>query len=141
MATANAKTDFLEQKVIEAVLKNTPITAWSSTWVALLTAVTTPESGTVTEVTLGSYARQEMVSASAWSAGGQVADAYEVSNAADIAFPVATADYDAAVTHFGLYDASTSGNLLYWGALDTPRTVLTNDQFKFLAGNLKISES
>ena len=140
MSTSNAKSNYLEQKIIEAVLKNTTYAGGANTYVALLTAAATPESGTVTEVSGGSYARQAVAAASGWSAGGQVGDFYEVSNAADIAFPVATADWGT-ITHFAIYDALTSGNELYFGQLDASKVVSSGDQFKFLAGNLKISES
>lgn len=143
MATSNAKSDYLEQKIIEAILKNTSFAGGTNTYVALLTAAGTPESGTVTEISTGGgslYARQAMLAASAWSAGGQVSAAYEVNNAADIVFPVAGTDWGT-ITHFAIYDASTAGNMLYYGALDASKTILTGDQFKFVAGNLKISES
>jgi hypothetical protein len=140
MATSNAKSNYLEQKIIEAVLKNTTFAGGANTYVALLTATATPESGTVTEVSGGSYARQAMLAASAWSAGSQVTDFYEVSNAADISFPVASADWGTIVA-FALYDALTTGNMLYWGALDASKSILNGDQFKFVAGALKISES
>ena len=140
MSTSNAKSDYLEQKIIEAVLKNTTFAGGTNTYVGLHTAQATPESSTVTEVSGGSYARQAMLAASAWSAGGQVSAAYEVNNAADVVFPVATADWGT-IVGFGIYDALTSGNLLYYGALDTSKSILTGDQFKFVAANLKISES
>lgn len=142
MATSNAKSDYLEQKIIEAVLKNTTYTAGANTYVGLFTAAATPESGTVTEVSTGGgslYARQAVAAASGWSAGGQVSAGYEVSNAADIVFPVAGTDWGS-ITHAGIFDAVSAGNLLYYVQLDVAKTILTNDQMKFPAGTLKVAE-
>lgn len=111
MGTNNAMSNYLEQKILEAILKNTTYTAGANTYVALYTAA--PGEGSAgTEVSGGSYARQAMAAASAWSAGGQVSAAYEVNNAADIAFPTATADWGE-ILSAGLLDASSGGNLLY----------------------------
>lgn len=140
MSTSNAKSDYLEQKVIEAVLKNTTFAGGANVYLALLTAAATPESGTVTEVSGGSYARQAIAAASGWSAGGQVSAAYEVSNAALITFPVATADWGS-ITNFALYDALTSGNELYYGAWDVAKSILTGDTYTVPIGNLKVNES
>jgi hypothetical protein len=62
-----------------------------------------------------------------------------------VSFPVATANYDTAgstgnvVTHLALMDASTSGNVLFYGALTTNKTVSSGDQFTISSGNLSIS--
>lgn len=140
MSTSNAKSNYLEQKIIEAVLKNTSYTGGANTYIALMTAAATPESGTVTEVAGGSYARQAISATTGWSAGGQVGDAYEVSNAGSVTFSQATADWGL-VTHFAVYDALASGNLLYYGALDTSKQVYNGDTPSFPAGTLKVNES
>lgn len=60
-----------------------------------------------------------------------------IKSAADVAFAVATANWGT-VTHFGLRDAATGGNLYYFGTLETPRSILNNDIFKFLTGQVEI---
>ncbi|WP_315793184.1 phage tail fiber protein [Paenibacillus sp. BIC5C1] len=60
-----------------------------------------------------------------------------IKSAADVAFAVATANWGT-VTHFGLRDAATGGNLYYFGTLESPRSILNNDIFKFLAGQVEI---
>lgn len=139
MSTTNAKSNYLEQKIIEAVLKNTTYAAGANTYLALFTATADGETGSVTEVSGGSYARQAIVSSSGWSAGGQVSGAYEVSNAGTITFPTATADWGA-ISGFALYDASTSGNELYYGVVDVTKTILNGDTYSLAVGALKISE-
>ena len=62
-----------------------------------------------------------------------------------MSFPVAGADYQSAgstgnvVTHIAIMDASTSGNVLFYGALTTEKTVSNGDQFTISSGNLSIS--
>ena len=88
------------------------------------------DAGTGTEVSGGSYARQSI----SWNTPASGA----VTNSADVTFPQATADYGT-VTHIGIYDASSAGNLLYHGALSASKSVTTNDTFIVEAGDLSIS--
>jgi len=83
-----------------------------------------------TEVSGGAYARQ--------AATFNAAVSGSTSNSATVNFPTATASWGT-VTHFGLYDASTGGNLLYWGALTVAKTVDNGDLFSFPAGNLTVT--
>ena len=102
-------------------------------YVALFTAVTGLEANSgwaTTEVIGGSYARQ-LVGLSAASGGAS-------SNAADITFPTATANWGT-VTHVALMDALTVGNVLMWSALDTSKTVNSGDTFKINAGDLDVT--
>jgi hypothetical protein len=121
--------DYLENALLNAVLRNTPYTSPSQVYVALFTSDPT-DAGTGTEVSGGGYARQP-VTFNAPSNG-------QVTNAADILFPVATASWGT-VTHIGIYDAQTGGNLLFHGALTTSKTISANDQLKIAAGDLSIS--
>lgn len=58
-------------------------------------------------------------------------------NSADVDFGAAAAG--ATVTHFGLWDAASSGNYLGGDALQTPRTITTGDPVAFLIGDLGVS--
>ena len=92
------------------------------------------------EINNGSYARQTITFA---NAGASTTGT--ISSNATVSFPVATANYDTAgstgnvVTHLALMDASTSGNVLFYGALTTNKTVSSGDQFTISSGNLSIS--
>jgi hypothetical protein len=55
-----------------------------------------------------------------------------------IAFPVATANYPSAVTHFAMKDA-VGGAIIDWGALTAPITVLAGQQFVFQPNQLVIT--
>ena len=92
------------------------------------------------EINNGSYARQTITFA---NAGASTTGT--ISSNQTVSFPVATANYQTAgttgqvVTHLALMDASTSGNVLFYGALTTSKTVSSGDQFTISSGNLSIS--
>jgi len=88
------------------------------------------DDNTGTEVSGGSYARQSVTFAA--PSGGAT------SNSGDITFPEATADWGT-VSHVGIYDASTDGNLLFHGALTQAKAVYSGDQFIIKTGDLDAS--
>lgn len=124
-----ALSNYLENALLNAVLNNTSYTSPTTTYVGLFTSDPT-DAGSGTEVSGGSYARQA-ASFSAASGGS-------CSNDADITFPQATLNWGT-VSHFGLYDASTSGNLLFHGALTSSKAIEAGDIFKIASGNMGIS--
>lgn len=124
-----AISNYLENALVNATLRNTAYTSPSAVYVGLFTTDPT-DAGTGTEVSGGSYARQ----AATFAAPSDGAS----STSADINFPQATGNWGT-VTHFGIFDASTTGNLLYHGALTTSKTIETGDVFKIASGNLTVT--
>lgn len=105
-----------------------------------LSSTTPNETGTgITEPSGGAYARKS-TSTSDWNAATS-ADPSVVTNATVQAFPAATADWVSAanLTHFVLYDAPTSGNVLGSGALTVAKSVLNGDTLSFAIDDLTIS--
>ena len=121
--------NYLEDALINVTLRNTAFTAVASPYVALFTSDPT-DAGTGTEVSGGSYARTA-VTMGAPSNGVST-------NSADVTFPTATGTWGT-VGWIGIYDASTSGNLLYHTALDVSKTVTSGDIFKISSGNLSVT--
>jgi len=121
--------DFMENKIIDHMLRNQAYTPPTTVYVALYTSDPT-DADTGTEVSGGSYARQ--------AAGLSAASGGASSNAADITFPQATADWGA-ITHIGLRDALTAGNLLMHSPLDASKTVNNGDTFKINTGDLDVT--
>ena len=121
--------NFLENALINATLRNTTYTSVATIYVALYTTDPT-DADTGTEVTGGSYARTSVTFA-APSNGVSL-------SSADVTFPTCTAGWGT-VTHIGLRDASTAGNLLYHTPLDTSKTIDTGDIFKISTGNLSVT--
>lgn len=123
--------DYTENKVLDHVTGKTSFTKPTS-YVALFTAAPS-DSGGGTEVSGGSYARVTTAGAD-WNA----ASSGSASNANDLTFPTATGSWGT-VTHFALFDALTTGNMLAWGSLTTSKTVGSGDTAKFAAGSLTLT--
>lgn len=137
------KSNYLEDAVLNSVLRGVAFPAVTgSVYVSLHTADPT-DAGSGTEVTGGGYARVAVArAAGSWAAPADNAGAQQTSNSAAITFPTPSANWPGPITHFGIWDASTAGNLLYSGTLATPRTVNNGDVApSFAIGVLTISES
>lgn len=125
----SAMSNYLENALVNATLRNTTYTSPATVYVGLFTSDPT-DAGSGTEVSGGSYARQS----ASFAAPSDGASA----TSADVTFPQATAGWGT-VTHFGVFDASSAGNLLYHGALTVSKAIETGDVFKISSGNLTIT--
>ena len=121
--------NFLEDALINATLRNTTYTSVATVYVSLWTSDPT-DAGSGTEVSGGSYARTAVTFA-APSNG-------VTTNDADVTFPTATASWGV-VGWIGINDAASSGNLLYHSPLDTSKTIDSGDIFKISTGNLSVT--
>ena len=120
--------NYLETEVLEWAFTasgGTRPTAW---YLALFTAAPS-DTGGGTEVSGGAYARQSVT----FTVSGNTA-----SNSAAIEYPTATANYGT-VTHIGVFDASSGGNLLAHAALTTSKSIETGDVFRVPSGDLDIT--
>ena len=125
----SAMSDFLENALINATLRATTYTSPTDVYVGLFTTDPTDD-GSGTEVSGGSYART-VATFDAPSNGSSSTDA-------DVQFPQATDNWGN-VTHFGIFDAVTGGNLLYHGILTSAKNIETGDVFKIATGNLTVT--
>jgi hypothetical protein len=123
--------DFLEDALINATLRNTSYTSPATVYVGLYTSDPTDDN-TGTEVSGGSYARTA-VTFGAPSNGAST-------NSAAVEFPQATGSWGT-VGWIGILDASTSGNLLYHTPLDVSKSIDTGDIFKIAIGSLSVTLS
>jgi hypothetical protein len=121
--------NYLENALINATLRNTSYTSPSTVYVGLYTSDPT-DANTGTEVSGGSYARTA-VTFGAPSNGVST-------NSAAVEFPEATGSWGT-IGWIGILDASTSGNLLYHTALDTSKTISSGDIFRITTGNLSVT--
>ena len=139
MATSNAATTYLENKILSFIFKNNAgsfTTPGDSIYVGLATAVSDAEAGSLTEATFGAYARQQVTAAN-WTLASASTNQQTVVSAANIEFPASSGTSNT-VTHAFLVDAASSGNILFVGALDASKTIATGDIFRINAGNLTI---
>lgn len=60
------------------------------------------------------------------------------SNTSAVSFPTATGNWVTAVA-WGIFDAATGGNLLYYGSLAPAQTVMNGNTMTFDAGNISIT--
>ena len=124
-----AMSDYLERKLLDHTLGTAAYTHPSQAYLALHTADPT-DAGSGAEVSGGSYARQTIDFNAAAGTGGAVTN----STAEDFTnMPACT------VTHIGIWDASTSGNLLYHGAVSSSKTVASGDTISLAAGQLTVT--
>ena len=121
--------NFLENALINATLRNTTFTSVATVYVSLWTS-NPGDDASGTEVSGGSYARTA-VTFGAPSNGASL-------NSADVTFPTATGSWGT-VGWIGINDAATSGNLLYHTALDTAKAIDSGDIFKISTGNLSVT--
>lgn len=127
----SAASDYLENKLLDHVLTSTGYTAPTTRYLGLFTASTGLESNSPSaEVSGGSYARKAVTFAAA-SSGSSATNA-------TVTFDAASANWGT-ITHVAVMDASTSGNVLFWGAVTTSKTIETGDTFQVSSGNLTIS--
>jgi hypothetical protein len=144
MATSNAATTYLEHAVLDFIFKNNSesfTTPGNSIYVGLATAASDPEAGTVTEVNTttqdANYTRQQVTAAN-WTLSSVATDAQTVTNAANIEYSASSGIATYTVTHVFIADASTSGNILFVGALDASKAIASGDIFRLNASNLTI---
>jgi len=121
--------NYLENALINATLRNTSYTSPSVVYLGLYTSDPT-DADTGTEVSGGSYARQA-ITFGAPSNG-------VTTNTAAIEFPQATGTWGT-IGWIGIKDALTSGNLLYHSPLDVSKTIASGDIFKIAIGSLSVT--
>lgn len=121
--------NYLENALINATLRNTSYTSPTTVYVALYTSDPT-DADTGTEVSGGSYARVA-VTFGAPSNGVST-------NSANVEFPTCTSSWGT-ITHIGIMDALTTGNLLYHTALTTSKVIDVDDIFRITTGNLSVT--
>jgi hypothetical protein len=128
-----AMSDYLENKLVDCVLRGQAYTPPSNVYVALYTA-SPADAGGGTEVSGGAYARVAVAGALANWAGTQGAgttaassgSSGTTSNNGAVTFPTPTANWGSIVA-WGILDAQTGGNLLFYGALTNAKTVNNGD--------------
>ena len=120
--------NFLETEILDHVFAGAAYTAPSTKYLGLFTSAP-GEAGGGTEVSGGGYVRQTV----AFTTSGNT-----TSNNAAVEFPTATANYGT-VTHVGVFDASSSGNLMAYATLSSSKAIATGDVFRVPSGDLDIT--
>jgi hypothetical protein len=136
----SAASNYLENKVLDHVLRNSAYTQPSGLWVGLFNNTSTLaaanlEAGTLTDETSTSgtaYSRKAITF-------GAASSGTATSNST-VTFDAATASWGT-VTHVAVMDSATAGagNVLFWGALTVSKSVATGDTFQISSGNMTVT--
>lgn len=131
----SALSNYLENALINAVLRNSAYSSPATVYVALATSDPgeAATGGSMNEVAnSGSYARVA-VTFGAPSNGA-------ATNSGAVTFTTATGNWGT-VTHFALVDSGThgAGNVLFYGALAASKTVASGDSISFADGQISAS--
>jgi hypothetical protein len=126
-----ALSDHAEKLLLDWLMTNGSATRPTNWYIALYTAAPS-DSGGGTEVSGSGYARQSATFDAASSPGGTT------SNSNEITFTASGGSFGT-VTHIGIFDASTSGNLLWHGALSASKTIDDGDSLVFAVGNIDLT--
>ena len=136
MSAATNHTESLALTWLMTTSSATRPTAW---YVGLFTAAPTDAgTGSGTEVSTSgtAYARKQ-VTFSVNTTGTSPNITTRAQNTATLLWDPATANWGT-VTHLAVFDASTGGNMLFYGALTANKTIDSGDAFQILANNLSI---
>jgi hypothetical protein len=143
-----AKSDYLENKIIDWLFRGQAFTPPATLHFALLTTNTDDDGSPLVEVSGGSYARVGVAASLANFAGTQSAGSTTAStgntgttsNNGVITFPAPTANWGS-ITGMAIYDASSGGNMLVYQALTVAKTVNNGDAApSFAAGAFTYQE-
>ena len=125
----SAMSDYLENEILDHILGTGSYTMPSNVYIGLSTG-SFGDDNSGTELSGSGYARQAITFAAASSASA-------ASNAT-VTFPTATGSWGA-ISHYGIYDASTSGNLLIHGAFAASKTIGSGDVLRVNSSDLTVT--
>jgi hypothetical protein len=125
----SAMSDYLENEILDHILSVGSYTMPSAVYVGLSTG-SFNDDNSGTELTGNNYSRVAATFSAAASG--------TTSNSAAIEFAAATGSWGS-VSHFGIFDAASAGNLLIHGAFTTAKTIASGDILKIPTGDLDIT--
>ncbi len=120
--------DYLENKILDHILGSSAFSQ-PSKFLALSTA-SLQDDNSGTELSGNGYTRKAITFGTASSGS--------ITNSGAVEFDTATGN-QGTISHFGIYDASSGGNLLFHGAFSASKVISTGDVLKVSASALTIS--
>jgi len=126
-----ALSDHAEALLLDWLMTNGTATRPTAWYVALYTAAPS-DSGGGTEVSGSGYAREAVTFAAATSPGGTT------SNTGAVSFTASGGNWGT-ITHIGIHDALSGGNLLWHGAMTASKIVNDGDTLEFSIGNIDLT--
>jgi hypothetical protein len=126
-----ALSNYAEKLLLDFAMTTGSATRPTAWYVALYTAAP-DDTGGGTEVSTGGYARQSVTFDAASSPGGTT------SNNNTVSFTASGASYGT-VSHIGIFDNVSGGNLLWHGSMTASKTVADGDTLEFSIGNIDLT--
>lgn len=126
-------TTYLKNAIYDHVLRNTSYTSPTTVYLGLFTGDPTDAGLQTAEIDdhanyTSGYSRQAI----AWDAPSDGSG----DNSAEESFGPIVLTGAITVTHIGILDASTAGNMLFHTAIDSSKIVASGDILKYAAGNI-----
>lgn len=131
---------FAANKLLDLLCRGVAWTAPTRVYISLHTA--DPGSTGASEVSTANwpaYVRKDAANGGSVGTGFAAAASKATSNALEILWPAHNGASSVTVTHYALWDASTSGNCLHSGALTASKTIAPTDEIVLHAGELDIT--
>jgi len=125
----SAASNYLENVLLDHVLRNTTYTSPTTVYLALYTVAPT-DAGGGTELSGLGYTRQAITFGAA-AAGS-------ISNSVAVTFGPASASWGT-IIHIGIFDAASAGNILIHSALSASKTIADTDELRFAIGGCVIT--
>lgn len=125
--------NFLEEAMINHFFRNGNVPSPAQLFLTLYISDPT-DSDTGTEVSGASYVRQQV----SFTAPTQQSGKGTSNNTMEIRFPIATTVWGT-ITHFGIRNAQTGGNLLAHAAVPIPKLIEIGDEAKFSVNALTLT--
>lgn len=132
MAFSNA----LKAAILDYLYGRTALQVPDTLYVGLSTTAPNPDGTNFTEPSGNGYERVAVPNTTTWWYDATEANPSVKANALPILFNEATGPWGT-VTHWGIFDAETDGNLLDWAPLTTPVSIDAGQQPQFREGDLQ----
>ncbi len=133
-------TNYLENRILDYVFGQTAITSSGTLYIGLSTTTPGEDGSSFTEPSSG-YARAAIpnvkAATSGWSSAVQLSTSGEIHNQGTITFGTATGPWGT-LTHAGIWDSLTNGNLLTASALGVQKSPTSGDVVSFASGTITI---
>jgi len=126
-----ALSDHAENLLLNWLMTTDSVTRPTAWYVGLYTAAPS-DSGGGTEVSGSGYARQSATWGTASGTGGTT------DNTGNVTFTASGGDWGT-ITHIGIHDAVSGGNLLWHGAMSASKTIADGDTLQFNTGNIDLT--
>ena len=130
-----ALSTYAEMKILDLLFKNTSYTS-PNAYIGAFTSDPT-DSASGTEASGSGYARVQIDNKTSSATSG--ADNSSITNSSAITFPAASGGAWGTITHIGIFDAASSGNLLAHGALAASKVISDGDTLQLNASSLVIT--